>query len=107
MTISWWYTGAEHVIRPAPSIKATPTPGSCALDQGVNVDSSGCVSSSSDRACLQNETRGIRARRISFAAMRYTLLGGIAIIAAFACEPRSAADMSAAEKAAIADSLKQ
>jgi ketosteroid isomerase-like protein len=39
--------------------------------------------------------------------MRYTLLGGVAIAAAFACEPRSAADMSAAEKTAIADSLKR
>lgn len=39
--------------------------------------------------------------------MRYTLLGGIAIMAAFACEPRSAADMSASEKTAIADSLKR
>ena len=39
--------------------------------------------------------------------MRYTLLGGIAIMAAFACGPRSAADMSAAEKTAIADSLKR
>ena len=39
--------------------------------------------------------------------MRYTVLGGIAIIAAFACGPRSASDMSAAEKRAIADSLKR
>jgi ketosteroid isomerase-like protein len=39
--------------------------------------------------------------------MRYTLLGGMAIMAAFACGPRSAADMSAAEKTAIADSLKR
>jgi ketosteroid isomerase-like protein len=39
--------------------------------------------------------------------MRYTLLGGMAIMAAFACGPRSAADMSVAEKTAIADSLKR
>ena len=39
--------------------------------------------------------------------MRYALLGGIATMAAFACGPRSAADMSAAEKTAIADSLKR
>ncbi|HXN76309.1 MAG TPA: nuclear transport factor 2 family protein [Gemmatimonadaceae bacterium] len=39
--------------------------------------------------------------------MRYTLLAGVAIAAAFACGPRSAADMSAAEKTAIADSLKR
>jgi hypothetical protein len=38
--------------------------------------------------------------------MRYMLLGGTAIMAAFACGPRSATDMSAAEKTAIADSLK-
>jgi hypothetical protein len=39
--------------------------------------------------------------------MRYTLLAGMAIMGAFACGPRSAADMSAAEKKAIADSLKR
>ncbi len=39
--------------------------------------------------------------------MRYTLLAGVAIMGAFACGPRSAADMSAAEKTAIADSLKR
>ena len=39
--------------------------------------------------------------------MRYTLLAGMAIMGAFACGPRSAADMSAAEKTAIADSLKR
>jgi len=39
--------------------------------------------------------------------MRYALLVGIAVSAAFACAPRSAADMSAAEKKAIADSLKK
>jgi len=39
--------------------------------------------------------------------MRYTVLGGMAIMAAFACGPRSAADMSAAEKTVIADSLKR
>jgi ketosteroid isomerase-like protein len=38
--------------------------------------------------------------------MRYTLLAGMAIMGAFACGPRSAAVMSAAEKTAIADSLK-
>jgi hypothetical protein len=39
--------------------------------------------------------------------MRYTLLAGMAIMGTFACGPRSAADMSAAEKTAIADSLKR
>ena len=39
--------------------------------------------------------------------MRYLWLAGIAIIATFGCGPRSAADMSAAEKTAIADSLKR
>src|SRR6266550_5956047 len=39
--------------------------------------------------------------------MRYAWLAGISIVAAFACAPRSAADMSGAEKKAIADSLKK
>ena len=39
--------------------------------------------------------------------MRYLWLAGIAIIATFGCGPRSAADMSAAEKTAIAESLKR
>jgi len=39
--------------------------------------------------------------------MRYAWLAGISIVAAFACGPRSAADMSGAEKKAIADSLKR
>jgi len=39
--------------------------------------------------------------------MRYALLVGIALSAAFGCAPRTAADMSAGEKKAIADSLKK
>jgi hypothetical protein len=39
--------------------------------------------------------------------MRYVWLGSAAIVVAFACAPRSGADMSAADKKAIADSLKQ
>jgi len=39
--------------------------------------------------------------------MRYALLAGIAVTAVFGCAPRSAVDMSAAEKKAIADSLKK
>src|SRR5437762_8550815 len=39
--------------------------------------------------------------------MRYTWLGSAAIIAAFACASRSGSDMSAADKNAIADSLKR
>jgi len=39
--------------------------------------------------------------------MRYTVLGGMVIMGAFACGPGSAADMSAPEKTAIADSLKR
>src|SRR5258706_16050541 len=39
--------------------------------------------------------------------MRYNVLGGMAIMGVFGCGPHSAADMSAAEKTAIADSLKR
>src|SRR2546423_1592217 len=39
--------------------------------------------------------------------MRYAWLGSAAIIAAFACAPPSGSDMSAADKNAIADSLKR
>jgi ketosteroid isomerase-like protein len=39
--------------------------------------------------------------------MRYALLVGIAATAVCACAPRTAADMSVAEKKAIADSLKK
>ncbi len=38
---------------------------SCALNREVNVGFSECVSSSSDRGCLENETRAIRARHIA------------------------------------------
>jgi ketosteroid isomerase-like protein len=39
--------------------------------------------------------------------MRYALLVGIVVSAAFGCAPRTAADMPAGEKKAIADSLKK
>jgi ketosteroid isomerase-like protein len=39
--------------------------------------------------------------------MRYPLLAGVAVMSVLACSPRSAADMSSAEKTAIADSLKK
>jgi hypothetical protein len=39
--------------------------------------------------------------------MRYTLLGVAILATVFGCAPRSAADMSATEKTAIADSLKR
>jgi hypothetical protein len=39
--------------------------------------------------------------------MRYAFLAGLVICAAFACAPRTAADMPAAEKTAIADTLKR
>jgi hypothetical protein len=39
--------------------------------------------------------------------MRYAFFAGVIICAAFACAPRTAADMSAAEKTAIADTLKR
>jgi hypothetical protein len=55
----------------------------------------------------RDEARAIQLPLVSFAAMRYTWLGSVAIIAAFGCGPRSAADMSATEKTAIADSLKR
>jgi hypothetical protein len=53
------------------------------------------------------DTRAIPLPLVSFAAMRYAWVAGITIVAAFACGRRSAADMSAAEKTAIADSLKR
>jgi len=53
------------------------------------------------------DTRAIPLPLVSFAAMRYAWVAGITIVAAFACGPRSAADMSATEKTAIADSLKR
>ena len=48
-----------------------------------------------------------RGQSYSFAAMRTLWLPAAAIVAAFACGPRSAPDMSATEKTAIADSLKK
>ena len=74
---------------------------------GVNLDFRGRVSSARDSGCLHSETRANNVRHISFAAMRHLWLVGPAIVAAFACGPRSAADMSASEKTAIADSLKR
>jgi hypothetical protein len=101
------YTGEEHVIGAGAIYKATGTPFSTPLKTGVNFDFSACVSSATDRRCPHCETRANYVRHVSFAAMRYSGLAGIAIVAAFACGPRSAADMSAAEKTAIADSLKR
>ena len=74
---------------------------------GVNLDFRGGVSSARDRGCLHSETRANNVRHVSFAAMRHLWLVGTAIVAAFACGPRSAANMSASEKTAIADSLKR
>ena len=65
------------------------------------------MSSARDGRCPRYETRGIPIRRIDLAAMRYPWLAGITILAILGCQSRSAADMSAAEKTAIADSLKR
>jgi hypothetical protein len=74
---------------------------------GVNLDFGGGVSSARDGGCLHSETRANNVRHVSFAALRHLWLVGTAIVAAFGCGPRSAANMSASEKTAIADSLKR
>jgi len=102
-----WYTGEEHMSRVGAIYKGNGRTVPFPAENGVNVDFSGYVSSARDRRCLRCETRAIQVCLVSFAAMRYTWLVGIAIVAAFGCGPRSAADMSAAEETAIADSLKR
>jgi uncharacterized protein DUF4440 len=80
---------------------------SCSTLSRLNSALLDVVSSTGDSSCPRNETRAIGVTRVSFGAMRAPWLAGLGLVAmAFGCAPRSAADMSAAEKTAVADTLK-
>ena len=106
MTVVSSYAGDEQMIAAATSIKAMGTPFVRCLKRGLTPILGG--------PCHRRWTAPVSTRDsrdsgqpYSFAAMRYAFFAGVIVCAAFACAPRTAADMSAAEKTAIADTLKR
>ena len=95
------------MIRVGAIYKGKRCTGSCPGLAGLNSEKLVAVSSNGDRACPRFETRQMTVTRISFAAMGPRWLAGVALVATIGCAPRSGADMSAAERTAVADSLKK
>ena len=126
---SRWPTSEQRMLRAGASIEARGKPVIVPLKEGVNCLSPAEMSPMRDRRCPRRETEvtclPVRPTvAYTFARMRYPLprpgrvsrrtcstLGLVAvsavIAASFACSSKTAADMTASEKNAVADTLKR